>query len=196
MPFLQSTSNADLRCKGKPNVSGRSTVIRKLLFGVMSPFIGVALLLGVLYVGVTLLVSGHATIGWSIILGLVAWVAYGFMQGSKQLDDLIHNINRNHGTHFARTNGFGTRPCIYFDDQKKKLLIVDGKQHRVENFSFVRSWALNWIERGNLRTGALRYSDVHIELQTTDYQTPLIRIPCLGKSQGDLWNARMELLFR
>jgi len=40
------------------------------------------------------------------------------------------------------------------------------------------------------------YSNVQIGLQTTDYQTPLIRIPCLGKSQGDLWNARMGLLFR
>lgn len=134
--------------------------------------------------------------GWWIVVGLLALAVYVVVHNYKRLDALISEANRRHGTDFTRANGFGLGPCVFFDPASRKLFIVDGKRYRVEDFGFVRGWTLKWVEKSNLRTGSLTYRNVHVEIQTNDYQAPLLRIPCATKLQGETWNARMDLLFR
>lgn len=132
--------------------------------------------------------------GW-VIGGLIALVVYSFIRFNKRLDTLIDQTNRRHGTRFTRENGFGVGRSIFFDAQSRKLLIVKSGRCHLESFDYIRRWTLKWVEQSDLRTGSISYRDVYIEIQTNDYQTPLVRIPCMTKFQGDTWNAKMGLLF-
>lgn len=64
----------------------------------------------------------------------------------------------------------------------------------MEDFSFLRRFGLHWEEVGNLKTGSLRYSNVRIEFETTDWQHPVMRFKCLSKQHGDAWKARLGAL--
>lgn len=156
--------------------------------------IAVVLGLGFLWGGVSLIIAGQLIAGVALI-GLVCVVVYFYVKGENQLTALLAETNRRHGTRFTRENGFGIGFCIFFDPEARKVLITKGKDSRLEDFSFIRSWQLTWVEKNDLRTGSLSYQNVRIELHTNDYQSPLMKFSCFSKAQGDLWNSRLGILF-
>lgn len=161
-----------------------------LLLKMIEVLVGLALIGG----GVSLITSGHLV--WGVILiGVVSLFAYIHISGEKRLNAILVEVNRRHNTHFNREDGFGMGPSVYFDRNAQKLLIVKGKESRVEDFSFIRSWELKWVEKNNLQTGSLSYTDVRIEIHTNDYQFPLMKFSFLSKTQGDVWHSRLGILF-
>ncbi|MDR3413316.1 MAG: hypothetical protein P4L87_20580 [Formivibrio sp.] len=155
----------------------------------------IAFALGLIFVfgGVSFIVSGHF-IGGIIIIGLVGLIFYFIIKGENKLTALLAEINQRHSTLFNRDNGFGMGSCIFFDSENRKVLLTNGKDSRMEDFSFIRSWELKWIEKCNLRTGSISYEKVRIEIQTNDYNSPFIKFSLFSKTQGDFWLARLNIL--
>ncbi len=138
--------------------------------------------------------------GWYFALAVFGFVVaiWQFVRIVKgrldTLDAMAADANSRFGTQFRRQDALGLDDCIMFDRNARKLLIVIGSNLRVEDFSFIRRFGLHWEEVSNLKTGSLRYNNVRIEFETTDWQHPVMRFKCLSKQQGDAWKARLGAL--
>lgn len=135
----------------------------------------------------------------SFIYGIILIGAGGFLifraskKATEQIESHLAKTNQLHGTQFTYEGGFGYNPRIFFDQKARKILIVSGKDSRIEDFSFIRSWNLKWVTVSN--NSSISYRQIRIEFDTSDYQSPLMKFSCSSKQEGDTWNSRLGIIF-
>lgn len=149
-------------------------------------------------------------------IGLAAW---GLMavhrKGVANFWRLLAETNRTHGT------DFGTSPAsaatvvgvdsikggvLAFDLKNRKIayLTNGGKSVEVLPFGFVRSWTVEWREQtsaGGARFGMVavgsantRQNEVVLQIETTDLQRPIIRMPMSSVRYARETSSRLSTL--
>lgn len=164
-----------------------------------------AKLLGIaatLFGGMLVLFAGNASfLGWPVLLfGIFMWGGITFLssRGTSQTLDMLIEANQKFGTNFQRENGFGVFASIFFDPDNKKILILANGEYRVENFSYIKSWQLKWIDISNPGSAGSRTNftqeDVKIDFIFNDYNNPLQHFYFVNLRQAEFWNARLNVL--
>lgn len=166
----------------------------------ISPFTALVFGLGpiIMIVGFTI----AALIEFPITTTAVLIVAFVFWRKHKKSKDeefhlTLSEINQNNQTNFSHSNSFGLGKALFFDKEVKKFLFIDigelnSNFQKVVDFSYIKSWKLNWIEQS--RNGNLSYSDVVMAITTNDISNPLIKINLPNKATGEKLHATLEIL--
>ena len=112
---------------------------------------------------------------------------------------LMLDTNRLHNTSFPVRRkdahlvlGFNSGVgVIAFDPENRKICYVSkhGKSAEVFDFSYIKSWELNWHDKGAQSVG------VHFLLSTPDLKRPQLKIPVNSLSDGKNWENRLDILF-
>ncbi len=160
--------------------------------GIAATVLGIALLL----------FGGHASfLGWpSLMLGGVLWggIRYLTGRGTSQAVNALAEANQKHGTNFQRENGFGVFASIFFDLEQRKILILANGSYRIEDFNYIKSWQLKWVDANKFSSTThktnLVAQDVHIDFVFNDYHNPLQTFRFVNLRQAEFWNARLNVL--
>lgn len=158
-----------------------------VLFRVSVALLGVCLEI----LGIAMLAGGPPLLG---ILLMTLGIAGAYLPLREEIAfvRILREVNRRHGMHFTRANGFGIHLRIYFDPENRKLLVTDGKTSRIEDISALSSWRLKWKSRMRLGYSAPLLEDFRIQISFADQRRPDLEIRCRSKAQGEFWHARMS----
>ena len=108
-----------------------------------------------------------------------------------------NNTNFTIENTYGAGNAYGAGRAFTFDPQARKFLFIDWDRpndsyNRIVDFSYIRGWELNWIER--IEKQSLLYTNVVMKLSTTDINTPLIDITIPNKQNGDKLSSILDIL--
>jgi hypothetical protein len=111
---------------------------------------------------------------------------------------MLSEQNRVHSTNFPTSEAelyrrvlCGLKIQLAFDEKNKKICIVQGKNCRVVDFSYIRTWQLCWSEAASV---GLSYKEVHFKIGTSDIDNPALRIYMASKSYAEEWESRLNIL--
>jgi hypothetical protein len=130
-----------------------------------------------------------------LALGLVV-LAYLYLRyRTDKLKHIVEEVNRKHGLSFEVTTttmvGWASR-LLFFDSAHRKLMFSLNGKISIHDFDYIRSWDLHWINESTQH--GIRSRDVHFLIRTSDIQRPVIKIPMMTKSSGDVWLQRFDLI--
>ena len=120
---------------------------------------------------------------------LVSKTAPGYQ---KQLD-LANAADSSNFSFDCAFGEFNTSAVVCVDQVNKKIAFIWENSFRIEPFSFLRSWDLNWTEVNDSR-GNLSIKNTFIKLETRDFESPVIKIKMENKALGESWIQRLNIM--
>lgn len=134
-----------------------------------------------------------------VAVGLVYYiiksVSSAKQEAADKLKDELSKINRENGTQFDMSRGYGDRIRLLFDEDKQKFLYLNLDNYnanRVFDFSYIKGMELDWDYR--LENGTKLYFNIMMSLTTSDPMKPLIKIPMNRLEEGEKFLAALKIL--
>jgi hypothetical protein len=127
------------------------------------------------------------------IIGGIFWFFQSIAVDSAK--ERLEEFNRRTGLSFSWNMflGWGGTGLLFDNESKKICLVSGGHPGEVVDYSYIKSWQLNWDE--HLNKPLARYSNVYFVFQTSDLARPLIKVKIFNKAMGDEWHAKLGILF-
>ena len=139
------------------------------------------------------------------IIAIAAMIWYGRKAAKRRTrkeiriekrDAQILEANQRYGTKFNPKDdclGDIDSVAVLFDPTARKICIITkGVNVDIEDFSYIRTWELKWIEDFK---SVSPYKNVRMVIHTNDYQTPMIIVGLDSMRSGEFWHSRLGILF-
>lgn len=130
-------------------------------------------------------------IGGVLVAGVIVWWWTAKGQRRRSVLQRLRSCNAHWGTAFPEREDdllladaqYGY--CLAFDPAQRKIFLVDGLLDEGEllDYGYLRQW---WLAEDGM----------HLDLSTTDFRRPTLRLPVAGKSQGEAWRQRLDDLLQ
>jgi hypothetical protein len=127
--------------------------------------------------------DGHPIVG--LLVALIPLVPWSASYSQYKQGGLIADLR---ASGFSVDHEMGTGNKLLFDMKGKKFAYMDATEPKIYDFSAIREWKWEWMEKNGRKT------DNVIKVQVNDVAKPVLNIQFSNPKVAEEWNTRLGLL--